>query len=183
MVGLIQKILFDLIETSAGADALAEVKRRAEIPVDKVFRIDEVYDDEEWRRMFAATCNVLNITQEQAEEVFADFFYKDSLKRWPMWFKMSKNAREFLARQPAVHNGFATGVLDAESRRAINDKFELEQRDQELVVHYRSPNKLCGLYMALARRIIRHYGDEAEVSEQRCSKNGDSECEIFIQWA
>ena len=183
MVGLIHKLLFDLIETSAGADSLAEVKRRAEVPGDKVFRMDEVYDDEEWRRIFAATCDVLNITREQAEEVFADFFCEDSLKRWPKWFKMSKNAREFLARQPAIHNGFATGVSDAESRRAITDKFEVNQHDHKLVVRYSSPNKLCGLYMALARRIIDHYGDQAEVSEQRCSKNGDSECEIIIQWA
>ena len=50
MVGLIQKLLMDLVEESAGADAVAEVKRRADVPADRVFRMDEVYDDEEWRR-------------------------------------------------------------------------------------------------------------------------------------
>ncbi len=183
MVGLVQKLLMDLIEESAGAEAVAEVKRRAEVPADREFRMDEVYDDVEWRRLLAATCAVLDITAEQAEEAYADFFFKDSQQRWPMWFTMSKNAREFLVRQPVIHNGFATGVRDAESRQAITDKFEIEENGQDLVVHYRSPNKLCGLYMKLAERTINLYGDNATVSEKQCSKNGDAECEIHVQWA
>lgn len=183
MVGLVQKLLMDLIEESAGADAVAEVKRRADVPADRVFRMDEVYDDEEWRRLLVATCDVLELTPDQAEQAFADYFCKDALQRWPMWFQMSKNAREFLLRQPAIHNGFATGVRDAESRQAITDKFEVEEKDQDLVVHYRSPNKLCGLYMKLAKWIINHYGDNATVNEKQCSKNGHAECEIHVQWA
>lgn len=183
MVGLIQKILFDMVESTAGADAVVEVRRRAGVPADKEFRIDEDYDDEEWRRLLAAACGVLDVTQEQAEKVYADFFFKDMLQRWPMWFQMSKNAREFLERQPRIHNGFATGVQDPEARRSINDKFELEKCNGELVMHYRSPNELCGLYKALARLIINHYGDQASVEETRCLKRGDAECELHIRWA
>lgn len=183
MVGLIQKLLFELIESSAGADAGREVRRRAEVPQDKEFHINEVYDDDEWRRIFAATCDVLNLPQEQAEEVYADFFCKDAQSRWPVWFKMAKNAREFLLRQPKIHNGFATSQQDAALRSAIDDKFEVEECDGELVVHYKSPNRLCGLYMALARWIINHYGNSAVVEEVCCAKNGASECEIHVRWS
>ena len=183
MVGLVQKLLFDMIESSAGEDAACEVRRRAEIPQDKVFHINVVYDDAEWRRLFAATLDVLNLTQEQAEEAYADFFLKDGQTRWPMWFKMAKNAREFLLRQPKIHNGFATSQQDPALRSAIDDKFEVEERDGELVVHYRSPNQLCGLYMALARCVINHYGDNAIVEEACCAKNGASECEIHVRWS
>ena len=183
MVGLIQKLLFDMIESSAGPHAAREVRRRAEVPQDKEFHINEVYDDEEWQRIFAATCDVLNVTQEQAEETYADFFYKDGLTRWPIWFSMAKNAREFLLRQPKIHNGFATSQQDAALRAAIDDKFEVEECNGEIVVHYKSPNQLCGLYMALARCIINHYGDNAVVDEARCTKNGASECEIHVRWS
>ena len=182
MVGLIQKILLDLVESSAGADAVLEVKRRADVPEDKTFRMDEAYDDAEWRRLFAATCEVLNVTQEQAEEAYADFFYKDSLKRWPMWFQMAKNAREFIELQPRIHNGFATGVRDPTAGQAINDKFQLEKRNGELVMHYRSDNQLCGLYKAMAKRINNHYGDSAAITETQCLKKGDPECELHICW-
>lgn len=183
MVGLIQKLLLDLVESARGAETVREVKRRAGVPEEKEFRIDEVYDDAEWRRLLGATCEVLNLTPERAEETFADFFCKDSMKRWPMWFDMSKNAREFLVRQPKIHNGFATGVQNTEDQRAIDDKFHLEKRNGGLVMHYSSPNRLCGLYAALARWIIKHYGDDASVQEARCLKKGDSECEIHIRWA
>ncbi|HUU85280.1 MAG TPA: heme NO-binding domain-containing protein [Phycisphaerae bacterium] len=183
MVGLIQKTLFDLIESAASASAVAEVKRRAGVPEDKMFRMDEVHDDNEWRRLLAAACEVLNITQEQAEAAFADFACKDFLRRFPMWFKMSKNAREFLERQPAIHNGFATAVRDPEVRKAIGDKFHIEKRDNEIITHYSSPNQLCGLYIALARWIINHYGDEATIEETRCQKKGDAECEVNIHWS
>ncbi len=183
MVGLVHKLLFDLIDSTSGPEAVSEVKRLAGVPQDKQFRMDEAYNDEEWRRLFAATCEVLEITQEQAEEVYADFFIQDARKRWPMWFSMSKTAREFLERQPKIHNGFATGVQDPQARQAITDKFQLEALENELIMHYRSPNRLCGLYLALARWIINHYGDKATVQETQCLKNGDPECQIHIRWA
>ena len=183
MVGLIQKLLFDMIDSSAGADASREVRRRAEVPQDKEFHINEVYDDAEWRRIFAATLDVLNLTQPQAEEAYADFFFQDCQIRWPMWFKMAKNGREFLLRQPKIHNGFATSQQDSTLRSAIDDKFEIEECNGEVVVHYRSPNQLCGLYMALARCVINHYGDKAVVQEACCAKNGASECEIHVRWS
>ena len=68
MVGLMQKLLFDLAESSAGVEATREVRRRAAVPQDKEYHINEVYDDAEWRRLFAATCEVLSLTPEQAEE-------------------------------------------------------------------------------------------------------------------
>jgi hypothetical protein len=183
MVGLIHKILFDLLEETGGTEAVLEVKRKAGVDEDKAFRMDEVYDDQEWQRLLGAACDVLGVTQEQAEEAYADFFCKDAMKRWPMWFSMSKTAREFLERQPKIHNGFATGVRDHKAGQAINDKFDLEQAEHGIVMHYRSPNQLCGFYIAMARWIINHYGDDASINQTKCLKQGDSECEIRIRWA
>lgn len=183
MVGLMPKTLLDFVESSAGAERACEVRRLAGISDDRRFRIDEVYDDDEWRRMLDAARVVLDVSQADAERAFADFFFEDALRRWPMWFRMSGTAREFLERQPRIHNGFATGVASPSDREAINDKFTLEQNPGELIMHYRSPNQLCGLYMALARWIINHYGDEATIEETSCLKQGANECEIHIRWA
>lgn len=183
MVGMIHQILFSLVESSAGSGAVREVRRRAGVPEDKVFRMDEAYDDAEWRRLLAGTCEVLGITPSQAEQAFADFAGRELLKRWPTWFDMSHSAREFLERHPKIHNTFATAVQDPAARQAIIDKFSVEARANELIVHYRSPNQLCGLYIALAQWVIRHYGDEATVMETRCRRKGDPECEFRICWA
>ncbi len=182
MVGLIHMVLFGLIEAMAGAEAILEVRRRAGVPPDKVFRMDEAYDDAEWQRLLAAACAVLEVTPAQAEQAFAEFFLRDALGRWPAWFAMSRNAREFLERQPKIHRSFASSVLDSAARQAIVEKFHVDSRPSELIVSYASPNQLCGLYVALARAVIRHYGEQATVEETRCCKRGDPQCEVHIGW-
>lgn len=115
MVSLIQKMLFDMIQNMAGEQTVIEVKRRARVPVDKQFQINTVYSDEEWQAILAAAVEVLNVTPEQVDEVYADYFYKDALKRFPTWFQMSKNSYEFLLIQPTIHNCFATSAVDQTS--------------------------------------------------------------------
>lgn len=182
MVGLIQKVLFDLIDTVAGPEAIAEVRRRAQLPDDRKYRLDTVYPDDEWQRLLRATCEVLGKPQDEVEVIYADFFGRDALRRWPVWFETSANARQMLERQQTIHNTFATGVSDPGARRGIRDKFRLEKHEHDLVVHYKSPNQLCGLYKALARWVLNHYQEPAQIEEVRCTKRGDAECEIHIRW-
>ena len=182
MVGTIQKILLDMVEGEADAAAVAEVKRRAEVPVDRVFRLDTVYPDDEWQRLLAAACEVLQVTREQAMEIYARYFCEDATQRWPTWFRMSRSSRQFLERQPTIHNCFATGVRDPEARKAVTDKFRIEKLDKEIVTHYRSPNQLCDLYEALARWIISYYGERATIWQAQCTRRGDPECEIHVRW-
>lgn len=182
MVGVIQKVLIDLALREGGPQAVDRIYQAAGIPMDRRFRIDTVYPDDEWQRMLAAACEVLQMTPPAFEAAYAEQFGRDALQRWPAWFKMSRNAREFLERQPTIHNTFATGVRDPEARHGIRDKFRLELREHELVTHYRSPNELCGLYKALAHWVLGHYGERASIDETLCLKRGDAECEIHIRW-
>ena len=182
MVGLIQKLLLDLVEQVGGADAVQAVRNAAEVPEERRFRLDTVYPDDEFQRMLQAACKVLGKTQEEVEVAYADFFGRDSLRRWPIWFETSSGARHFLERQQTIHNTFATGVRDPDARRGIRDKFHIEKLDHELVTHYRSPNNLCGLYVALARWILDYYKEDATIEESRCTKRGDAECEFHIRW-
>ena len=160
MLGLIPKILIDLVTTEHGAQSALEIRRRA-LCEDLDFRINEVYDDELWRRLVVATTQVLDCSGESLEEQYARYFLKDAQRRWPVWFQMSKTAREFLERHPAVHNNFADAVRDANSRELIKDKFRIEKLDNRLITHYRSPNQHCHLYVSLAREVLGLYGEDA----------------------
>lgn len=126
---------------------------------------------------------MLGVTTDQAQQAYASFVCEDFLRLFPAWFSMSKNAREFLERHAAIHNSFATSAHDRGARRAIRDKFRLEKQDKELVVHYRSPNRLCGLYKAAARWLINHCGDTATVEKVHCARDGGDGCEIHIRWS
>ena len=182
MVGLIQKVLLDLVEERSGPAAVSEVRERAGVAPGQVFRLGESYPDDEWRRLLGAACDLLGLTEEELLEAYAEVFYRDAVTRFSRWFEMSKSSREFLERQVTIHNVFAAGVRDPEARRAVVDKFWIEEREGGIVTHYRSPNRLCAMYRALARWIIRHYGEEATIEETRCMRRGDEECEIHVSW-
>ncbi|MAG94370.1 MAG: hypothetical protein CMJ48_11560 [Planctomycetaceae bacterium] len=55
MIGLVHRLLFKFVEKTASPAGLEEVKRRAEIPLNRDFRLGEAYDDEEWQRLLAAS--------------------------------------------------------------------------------------------------------------------------------
>lgn len=182
MVGLMQKLLFNMIRSMSGEETLATIKQQAGLPPTQEYQMNNVYSDEEWRRLLNVAFNVLGLNTEQGDELFAAYFLKDTIQRFPTWFSMSKNSYEFLSIQPTIHNCFATSVLDKASREAINDKFKIDQLPNQLITHYRSPNQHCTLYKNLAREVIRYYQDEAFIDEKICMKHGAAECEIHINW-
>jgi heme-NO-binding protein len=182
MVGLIQKIYVDMVLALGGEKALQEIKRLADVPPDMEFQINTVYSDEQWQRLLAAGLQVLNVSLEQAEKTYADYFGKDAIQRFPTWFQMSKNSYEFLSIQPTIHNCFATSAVDAKARQAINDKFRVEKLPNKLITHYRSPNKHCGLYIALGQWVVNYYHDEAKFEHKKCMLLNDDECEIHVEW-
>lgn len=182
MIGLVHVILFGLIEEAAGPEAPGAVRDLAGIPPEKTFHLDSVYDDEEWRRLLGAACEYLELTPAQAVEAYARYFLRDSQRRFPRWWEMSRTAKELLLRQPVIHNCFASGLRDPAARRMVEDKFSVEDLGASLLVRYASPNRHCALYMVLARLVLEHYGERAEVVEERCMQDGAPACSIRITW-
>lgn len=185
MVGLIQKLFLDMIRQAGGEPLVDQIKKEADIASDQTYQINNIYPDEEWQRLLAAGLKVLNMTPEQADDMYADYFLNDAMKRFPMWFDMCKTAYDFLLIQPTIHNCFATSVIDKKDRDRINDKFVVDKAEKpnKLITHYRSGNHHCGFYKALARCLLKYYKDEAIIEETQCLKQGGTECEIHFNFS
>lgn len=177
MLGYPLKTLLKAIEDRYGREAVVQTLQEAGIPIDRTYRLNESYDDAEARRLTAAAFKRLT-----GEDV-ATAFFNDTLTRFPMWFQLCKNSRQFLEMQPEIHNTFGVGLQRPEDRDAVRAKFRLEKFDDELVVHYRSANRMCGIYKAIAQRVFDHYRETATIDEQQCMNRGDEECEMRIRWA
>ncbi|XTI71698.1 heme NO-binding domain-containing protein [Acidithiobacillus sp. AC3] len=183
MIGLIQKVLLDMVQQLGGDEALAEVKRRTGLAADFQYRLDTDYDNEEVGELLKNACLVLGVDQEAAFRAYAQFFLAETLTRFPTFFRLSADAREFLARQPAIHNMLASGLRDTAKRDAVNDKFAVEDGPEgKLLVYYRSPNRFCGLYFALAEEVAKHYGQQVQIDVLQCRKRGDAECAFQLQF-
>ena len=144
--------------------------------------MSETYADAECQRLLAAAGEVLGLSVEETCDLWAEAFLEDTQKRFPAWYEMCANSRALLECHPEIHNGFTASLSDPEASQAVVNKFRLEKLEGELVVHYRSPNRLCVLYRALARRVVALYGEAASIEEERCLHRGDEECEIHIRW-
>lgn len=182
MMGLIHRILLNMVAGQGGGEAVRRVNAQAGIASDAVYRMNEPYSDEEWQRLFSAVCDVLDCSPARAERLFAEAFLADALRRFPKWFEMCKTAREFLELQPVIHNGFATGLRSPADRQRVVEKFRLEKHPDRIVTHYRSPNRLCGLYVALAECVLKHYGEQGQITMFKSLKRGDDESEIEVRF-
>ena len=176
MLGYPLKLLLNAIERIHGPEAVVQTLIEAGLPADRVYRLNEPYADSEAHSLHAAA--IKRITTED----IAAAFFEDTRERFPTWFEMCKSSREFLELQPQIHNTFAVGLQRPEERDAVLDKFRLEKLDDQLIVHYRSPNRLCDMYKAIAKRVFQHYHDKATIDEPFCMNRGDAECELRIRW-
>jgi hypothetical protein len=176
VLGYPLKLLMNTIESRHGRAGVAETLAEAGLPPDRVYSLNEPYADSEAQRLTAAALQRVSL------EDVAEAFFKDTLMRFPTFFEMCNTSRAFLEMQPEIHNTFAHGLQRPEEREAVRYKFRLEKLEDELVVHYRSPHRLCDMYKAIAQHVFQHYGDKATIDEPKCMKRGDSECELRIHW-
>jgi predicted hydrocarbon binding protein len=177
VLGYPLKVVLNAIEKRYGHEAVLQLLSDADVPADRTYRLNVPYSDSEALRLSAAAFQLLSV------EDVAEAFFKDTLVRFPTWFEMCKTSREFLEMQPEIHNTFAHGLQRPEERDAVRDKFRLEKLADELVVHYRSPNRMCDMYKGIARHVFRHYQENATIDETRCMKRGDDACELRIRWS
>jgi heme-NO-binding protein len=177
MLGYPLKTILNTIESRHGHEAVLQTLAAAGLPADRFYRLNEPYPDSEAQRLTAAAFLHLSV------EDIAEAFFKDTLMRFPTWYEMCKNSREFLESQPQIHNTFAYALERPKERDAVRDKFRLEKFDDELVVHYRSANRFCDIYKSVARHVFQHYHDQATIDEPKCMKRGDAECELRIRWS
>jgi hypothetical protein len=176
MLGYPLKVVLQEVEKLRGREAVEKVLAEVGLPADHAYRLNVPYSDAEAVRLTAAAFRFLS-----REEVAAAFF-NDTLARFPTWFAMCKTSREFLEMQPEIHNTFAHGLQRPQEQQAVREKFRLDKLEDELVVHYRSPNRMCDMYKAIAQHVFRHYHDEATIDETMCMHRGDAECELRIRW-
>jgi hypothetical protein len=182
MLGLIFRVADDLVTELGGDEAAVDARGRAGFPAGAPFRLDEHHEESRWRTYLGAVCETLGVSADQAEEAFSAHFVADAMRRWPMWFRMSGDSREFLARIPSIHNSLAAGLRSPAEREAVGRKFHVAWEGDELVTTYRSGNQLCGVYRRLAEAVIDHYGDRAVIEEPSCLKRGDPACVFRIRW-
>ena len=163
MIGLIPRLLVEFIDEVGGPDVRHAILADAGLdPEAARFRIDTDVPDPACRRLIDVACVRLGVTEAQALSLFAPFFLAAARATFPGFFRGATGTRDFLLRQPAIHNSLAAGLRNPQ-RRAVADKFRAEAVPGGVRVHYNSPNRLAALYVAIAYELGRSFGEVVEV--------------------
>jgi hypothetical protein len=181
MVGLIHECLFGFLTRNFGPEAVVAVKRAAGVDPELGYRIDTVYDDAQWRRLYSAAIDFAAADAAAFERAFARYSGEDLVVRFPGFLRGVRSARDLIERQPIIHNSIAASMVEG-SRREIRDKFSITAKADETVVHYSSSNLLCGFYKGLAEWVSEHMSERIEIHEPHCQRRGAPSCEIHVRY-
>ena len=177
MIGWIPLTLVRFLDEIGGVERRRLILADAGLDADAAdFRLDTDLPDPACRRIVEAACIRLGVTEQQTFDAFAPFFVAQAARDFPGFFRGIHGVRDFLLRQPAIHNCLAAGLRDPQ-RKAVADKFHVTAVPGGVRVRYNSPNRLARLYVALAQVMALRYGEAVEV---RFTEGGpDSPCCII----
>lgn len=161
MIGIIPHVVDAYVLEKHGDDARERLRAQVGLPSAHAFRLNADYGDALCRKIVAAAIEADGGDTALFFDRFADFFLLWALDEFPGFFDGVTSATQFLLRQPTIHNCLAA-ALSPMLRRAVCEKFAAEPTGGGLILTYRSPNRLGAFYVALARRIARHYGERAD---------------------
>ncbi len=183
MIGIIQRVLLNLLEETGGETLRFAVMDRAGVPHDRTFRIDQNYPDDECLRLIQGAVDETGLSEDEINALYAKAFLKEAHTLFPQFFLMAKTSEQFLLRQATIHGVIASGLKKSEERQMVKDKFSARSIEPGFVeVTYRSPNKLCGLFRALAHEVAAMYGEIVTVDCADCMKRGDEACRFELRW-
>ena len=162
MICIIPHVVDAYVLEKHGNEARENLRERVGLPSGHAFRLNTDYGDELCLAMLAAAIEAEGGDAGRFLDRLADFFLLWALDEFPGFFDGITSARQFLLRQPTIHNCLAAGLSPVQ-RRSVGDKFTAEPTVGGLVLTYRSANRLGAFYVALARRIAEHYGENADI--------------------
>lgn len=168
-------------EEIAGQETCRAILAEAGFDQETRFRLDAHYADAACRRILDAACRQLGVTEELAFARFAPFFLGQARSMFPAFFDNHPTVRSFLLHQPEVHNVLSAGLLNHQ-RSLVASKFRVEAAAGGVRVFYRSPNRLAGLYAAVAKQLGEELGQPARVTFEAGSP-AEAECVMLVEIA
>ena len=177
MHGTIFAELQKYVVSRLGDGAWATLKREAGVTRESYDPLD-VYPDAEAIALVAAGSRVTGTPADVLLEDFGAFIAPDLLDLY--W--------------GAVQPEWRTLDLLENTESAIHEVVRIRQKgstppylharrtaDDEVVITYTSPRKLCAIAKGIIRGIAAHYGDSIALTERECMLRGDDACMLLVR--
>ena len=120
MIGVINSLLVDFVETYYGTDKVNELKQRFNLPSGFHYRIDTYYSDAEWEEIYSEAVRLVGADRDQFEWDFGIYSGEMLVQQFPGFVKGCKDAREMIVRQPKIHNAIGHSLGDTRTQDIVN---------------------------------------------------------------
>jgi hypothetical protein len=136
------------------------------------------YPDQEAMALVSAAAHKAGVSVPALLEDFGEFIVPDLLKVYGFLVAPGWKTLDLIASaEQAIHE-----VIRRSNPKASPPRLKCERPSQEeVVVVYSSPRKMCGLAKGIAKGIAKHYQERVAIQERACMYRGAPQCEISIQ--
>ncbi|MBN1297538.1 heme NO-binding domain-containing protein [bacterium] len=179
MKGIINKGIKDFIEYQFGSENWNRVRLQAQCP-SILFSVAEDYPDKLTEDLFVAAVIILNRPVDDLMSDFGKFWVSNTGRRaYPTLFEIAgRNSRSFLKNMDKIHRIATRNIPNAHPP-------ELKCTDLQngnLLMHYKSPRKLCSVLRGLIQGVGVYFQEELTVIKHSCMIQGDDECRMEIKF-
>ena len=175
MKGIVFTLLEAVVRRDYGDDTWDDLLEAAEL--DGAYSSLGNYPDEEMTKLVGAASSVLAIPADDVVRWFGRNALPLLAKKHPQFFDAHKSTRPFLLT--------LNDVIHSEVRKlypgADVPVFTYDGSSSEvLLMHYRSPRKLCALAEGFIEGTAAHFAEELSLDQPECMKRGDDKCVLRV---
>ncbi|MBN2406115.1 MAG: heme NO-binding domain-containing protein [Elusimicrobia bacterium] len=167
MKGVIVIALKELVVEKFGQDRWEAILKGAGIDQEPMLTAISDVDDMTVMNVVKSLCEVLNVTLQQAADVFGDYWVNVyGKKMYEVYYARAKNAKEFLKNMDSVH------VISTKSMpNAKPPRFKYEDKDDKtMIMHYSSHRGMIDFMVGLIKGVGKYYGEKLKVNKLDESK-------------
>jgi hypothetical protein len=175
MKGVVFNLLEAVVRRDYGEDTWETLLEAAN--VDGAYSSLGNYPDEEMSKLVGAASSALKLPADDVVRWFGRNALPLLAKKHPKFFEPHNSTRPFLLT--------LNDVIHSEVRKlypgADVPEFTYDTSSSEvLLMHYRSPRKLCALAEGFIEATAAHYGENLSLDQPECMKRGDDKCVLRV---
>jgi len=177
MHGIIFSELRQYVEAKMGEAVWPKVVAEAKLP-DRLYLTAHQFPDSEFQSLVAAAARMMNVSTAQLLEDLGEFVAPDLLRMHahsvlPEWRTLDLIEHT----EKAIHQVVRENTSGAHPPKIATTRTS----EDELVVAYVSPRRLCSFAKGIIRGIAAHYREPVHIRETSCMLQGAAQCTIEIR--
>lgn len=162
MKGTIAICLQDLVKTKFSEDNWETILVKSGLPKDLVIYAHHDIEDDVIMKVLNSTCEVLNITLQQAADAFGEYWMIDyAPKKYFAFFQNVKNAKDFLLNMDRLHAKLTDKIENAKP-----PKFTYDDIDKNtLIMNYISERGLEQIWIGLIKGVGKYFKENINIEK------------------